>query len=101
MPCFEDENGVMIESPVNEWFELSYAQFLTVPRVVMESMPLKWQRQMAMLLSEMDETFDWRPKDGRYWVRLRDDQGRFAKPDLCEYRHANIEHLRKEVPHGN
>ena len=85
----------MIESPINEWFELSYAQFLTVPRIVMEHMPIEWQRQMVKLLSEMDETFDWRPREGRYWVRLRDDHGRFSEPDLCDYRHGNIEHLRK------
>ena len=52
-------------SPINEWFELSYAQFLTVPRLVMESMPGRWQKEMAELLTEMDATFDWRPKNGR------------------------------------
>lgn len=77
------------------WFELSYAQFLTVPRLVMKSMPTEWQEKMAQLLREMDDTFDWRP-DGQYWVRLRDDHGRFKDPELCDYRHGNIEHLRKK-----
>lgn len=81
--------------PISLWFELSYAQFLTVPRVVMQSMPIEWQRKMALLLAEMDETFDWRPTEGRYWVRLRDGRGRFSEPPLCDYRHVNIDHLRK------
>ena len=54
------------ESPINEWFELSYAQFLTVPRLVMESMPHEWQERMAALLRELDDAIDWRPREGRY-----------------------------------
>jgi hypothetical protein len=81
--------------PLNLWFELSYAQFLTVPRLVMESMPIEWQHKMAVLLQEMDDTFDWRPHGGRYWVRLKDDKGRFADAPLNNYRHGNINHLRK------
>lgn len=82
------------ESPIHIWFELSYAQFLTVPRLVMESMPYEWQKKMVELLQEMDATFDWRPKKGRYWVKLKDDRGRFAHAPLADYRHGNIEHLR-------
>ena len=93
-----DKDGVYVESPIHIWFELSYAQFLTVPRLVMESMPLEWQEKMAELLREMDETFDWRPPSGRYWVRLRDDSGRFSHASLNDYRHGSCEHLRiKEV----
>ena len=80
--------------PIHDWFELSYAQFLTVPRLAMESMSLKWQYKMAKLLQEMDDTFDWRPKEGRYWVRLRDANGRFCNAPLANYRHGSIEHLR-------
>jgi len=81
-------------APIHLWFELSYAQYLTVPRLVMESMPIEWQRKMAVLLQEMDETFDWRPKSGRYWVRLKDAHGHFTDAPLGDYRHGNCEHLR-------
>jgi hypothetical protein len=82
--------------PIQAWFELSYAQFLTVPRLVMESMPVEWQRKMALLLYEMDETFDWRPTGGRYWVRLRDAHGRFTHAPLNDYRRGSVAHLRWE-----
>lgn len=85
----------ILESPIHEWFELSYAQFLTLPRLVMESMPLEWQRQMVALLQEVDETFDWRPQEGRYWVFLRDARGRLAEAPLWNYRRGSAEHLRK------
>ncbi len=81
--------------PISTWFELSYAQFLTVPRLVMESMPVEWQYKMTALLEEMDATFDWRPTEGRYWVRLRDSCGRFSPAPLNDYRRGSIEHLRK------
>lgn len=82
------------DEPLNLWFELSYAQFLTVPRLVMQSMPVEWQRQMAVLLQELDETFDWRPIEGRYWVRLKDNHGRFMDAPLNDYRRGSCEHLR-------
>lgn len=83
---------------VHDWFELSYAQFLTVPRLVMQSMSPAWQAKMVDLLKEMDDTFDWRPKDGRYWVQIRDDKGRFLTVDaaICDYRRGSVEHMRIE-----
>lgn len=78
------------DSPIHEWFELSHAQFLTVPRLVMESMSIEWQEKMARLLDEMDEALDWRPREGRYWVRLRDARGRFSEAPLWDYRHGKL-----------
>jgi hypothetical protein len=40
------------------WFGLSYASFLTLPRVLMHEMPDEWQARMAALLAEYDATFD-------------------------------------------
>ena len=89
---------VVTDSPVHDWFELSYAQYLTVPRSIMEAMPVEWQAQMAQLLTELDDAFDWRPESGRYWCRLKDGSGRFIGDPLQEYRRPNsvyIESLRK------
>ena len=86
---------ILTDSPISDWFELSYAQYLTVPRLVMESMPYEWQKKMTDLLQEMDKTFDWRPEEGRYWVRLRDNNGQFSFAPLADYRRGSIEHLRK------
>lgn len=84
-------------SPIHAWFGLSYAQFLTLPRVVMEAMPVEWQERMAALLSEMDAAFDWRPDRGHFWVQLRRRDGRFVPlPEaLCDYRRGSAEHLRR------
>ena len=64
---------------VHDWFELTYAQYLTIPRSVLQSMPRKWQEKFTELLYQLDAEMDWRPKDGQYWVQLRDDKGRYLK----------------------
>ena len=94
----KDKNGNFRESPISYYFGLSYASWLTLPRLVMESMPYEWQKQMKKLLDEVDKTFDWLPKEGdRYWVSLRDKKGKYKRlsEELCDYRRGNIEHLKK------
>lgn len=54
---------------------------------------------MAVLLEEMDETFDWRPTEGRYWVKLKDSRGRFVDAPLNDYRRGSCEHLRRKKLH--
>lgn len=58
---------------IHTWFGLSYAQYLTIPRSVLQSMPLEWQYKFVELLEELDET-DWAnmlPKHSYYKVELR------------------------------
>lgn len=39
------------------WFEMSYASWLTLPRVLMQEMPPKWQEKMVDLLDEFHAEF--------------------------------------------
>lgn len=73
------------EPKIHEWFELTYAQYLTIPRSVLQSMPDEWQEKFTALLNELDDSIDWQPKSGRYWVTLKDDGGRFAHDPLMDY----------------
>lgn len=79
--------------PIHAWFELTYAEYLTIPRSVLQSMPVEWQRRFVQCLEQLDEAFDWRPADDkvyrctlhkpneehsehsptRYWGRALDD----------------------------
>jgi hypothetical protein len=47
------------------WFELSYASFLTIPRVLINEMPDIWKEKLAILLEEYDETFNYGDVDDR------------------------------------
>ena len=74
------------------WFGLSYANWLTLPRVMVHEMPDKWQAQMAQLLDEWDEYWDTDDLTLRFVVRAKSaTTGRFAKMPrwLMDYRHPN------------
>lgn len=88
------------DRPIHLWFELSYAQYLTIPRSILEAMPEDWQHKMTNLLVELDNTFDWRPKEGRYWVKLKDGKGRYVVDCLMQYRHPDFEYIQslKKLP---
>ncbi len=60
----------LADDPVHEWFEMSYAQYLTVPRSVLQSMPVEWQKRFVKCLEELDRAIDWRPETGCYRVGL-------------------------------
>ena len=78
--------GVIVEhEPIHEWFELSYAQYLTIPRSVLQSMPAAWQARFVACLEELDATIDWRPPSGRYWVQLKNNEGRYQVDPLMDY----------------
>ncbi len=76
---------IIKEDPIHLWFELSYAQYLTVPRSVLQSMPHEWQERFVKCLEELDEKIDWRPEEGRYWVQLKDSKGRYVHDTLMDY----------------
>jgi len=72
---FEDGQEMMVHpaldkncsDPLHQWFELSYAQYLTIPRSALQSMPLPWRRKMAECLVALDDLIDWRPKDDQVY----------------------------------
>lgn len=78
--------------PIHLWFELSYANYLAIPRSVLQSMPREWQRKFVLLMDELDETIDWR-RSG-VTISLRDEKGRYVHDDLVDY-----ERGRRRIPH--
>lgn len=55
----EQERNVVIEVTTKlwEWFGLSYASWLTLPRVLLHNMPSSWQDKLAVLLDEYYEKY--------------------------------------------
>jgi len=66
---------------IHAWFELTYAQYLTIPRSVLQSMPEEWQHRFVQCLDELDATIDWRPARGQYRVQLREVVERWSKAE--------------------
>ncbi len=69
-----------------DFFGLSYASWVTLPRVLMHEMPDEWQARMAELMQEFDRTFKHVPQFDTQ-VQLKKD-GKFVRaPDWLAYRH--------------
>lgn len=80
---------------VNDWFELTYAGWLTIPRVLLQAMSEEWQRRFVECLDEMDEEFESMGCDGlEIEVRFKKD-GKYVKTSdhVCDYRHPHQEWL--------
>lgn len=62
-----------MKKDIHTYFGLSYAQYLAIPRSVLQSMPLEWQYQFVELLKQLDMT-DWHdmlPDNTCYKIELR------------------------------
>lgn len=78
--------------PIHEWFGLSYASYLVLPRSVLQSMPDEWQSKLVELLDQIDSTLDICdfPK---YRVKAVTDNSKFTK---CPFQ--NYERGRRQLP---
>lgn len=81
------ESFILSPEPIHDWFELTYAQYLTIPRSALQTMPGEWQARFVQCLEELDEAIDWRPEcSDRYYCFLKDGRtGRFKNDPLADY----------------
>ncbi len=81
------ENPIETENPLWDWFGLSRASFLVLPRVLMHEMPMDWQKQMAKLLLEYEKVFSNQPPIGTT-VRITGENGKIIPTPkwLLDYR---------------
>ena len=66
-------------------FGLSYANYMVLPRTLLQSMPEEWQEQFVRLLDEAEEAFAHVPQPASYDVRCRDERGRFIEDPVPYY----------------
>lgn len=71
---------------IHEYFELTYANYLVLPRTVLQSMPDKWQEQFVNLLRQIPELLssDWEPEGGYRVLALNSDK-KFCKDSYSNY----------------
>lgn len=83
------------------WFELSYASWVTLPRVLMHKMPDDWQAKMTELLDQYDDHWDF--SDAEYGTRVQVTKNNklIKTPEwLINYRHPDyvqIDSLKKRT----
>jgi hypothetical protein len=78
------------DGPMHEWFSLSYASYLVVPRSWIQEMPIAWQQRLRDCLEELEQTLDVRDPPGGYRVQAIGERGRFISDPWREYRHGPV-----------
>lgn len=74
------------DDPIHNWFGLSYASYLTIPRSVLQSMPVDWQRRMVKLLEEMAKECEKHQIElPSTIVNRRGKKGTYIMDDLAKY----------------
>ena len=79
-----------------DWFGLSHAGWITIPRVLMHSMPDLWQWQMSKLMEEWDDTWDFSTNGYNFdtQVQFKRNGKIISSPELlCNYRHPNLKEI--------
>lgn len=66
---------------ISEFFSLSYASYLVIPRLALEHMPEQWQEQMVDLIEEIPEE----AREATYHCTKR-VRGRYVADPWCDYR---------------
>ena len=80
-------NKAMVEQEhIHEYFNLTYANYLVLPRSVLQSMPEDWQEKFVYLLERIPKviTENFEPEGG-YDVRAKDSNGRFITDLYSNY----------------
>ncbi len=81
-PFYERTNG-----PVHNFFGLTYANYLVLPRSLLQSLPLDIQNRLVAVLDDIEELAGDLPQPDSYRVNVIVDN-KFAKDPLPHYRHA-------------
>lgn len=70
--------------PIHNEFELSYAQYLVVPRSALQSMPAGWQARFVEMMRELNRTFDISLPEGLVYqvhTKHRNESSAFCRAD--------------------
>lgn len=73
------------DTPIHDFFGLSYSSYLVLSRTALQSMPPEWQRRFVAMLGEVREYLGEAGEGGNYWVRMRDHRGAFVHDPLADY----------------
>jgi hypothetical protein len=72
--------------PIHMWFNLSYSNYLCLPRSVLQSTPVEWQRRFVQCLEELSEMIEGLEDfPSSYKVQAQDGDGKFAHDPYSNY----------------
>ena len=79
---FNDE-----EDYIHNWFGLSYANYLVLPRSILQSMSTEWQKKFVDLLNELEDKIreEYLQDMPDYSVEAKDNKGKYIKDPYRYY----------------
>jgi len=86
---------------IHGYFGLSYANYLVIPRLVLQSMPEEWQKQFVFLLEQIPEILgkEWEPEGGYHVMALNEDGQKWIDP-YSNYERGRRRLEKLETPHS-
>lgn len=88
------QQAIVIDTPIHDWFGLTYSSYFCIPRSALEALPPDWQRRFVALMEEAEGMGLVTPSD--YVIQRRGKDGRFFKDEWANYRRPEIDHLLPE-----
>lgn len=90
-----DNKAIDTTEPIHDFFGLSYASYLVLPRSALQSAPKEWQAKFVKLVEELVEMFDDSIQEpSSYQVYLRSiNTGKYIHDPLQDY-----ERGRRRIP---
>lgn len=82
-----------MSEPIHDWFELSYSNYLVLPRSILQSAPVEWQRRFVTCLHELKSSVYHLDVNDNYTVLLKDGNGHFTSDPYSDYQRG-----RRRVP---
>lgn len=84
---------------ISTWFNLTYASYLVLPRLWLETMPIEWQYKFVALLNEIPETLDIDDEYPATYLVTCKRRGKFVKDIYRDYRHGTIKrkHISNDI----
>lgn len=76
------------DCPIHTWFNLTYSNYFTIPRLALQEMPVQWQRRFVALMEEAEALGMKTPGD--YTVLRRAPGGRFRADPWADYRRGTV-----------
>jgi len=77
--------AVRDEMDVHCWFGLTYANYLVLPRTLLQSMPEQWQHRFVGCLRELEQAFWHIDQPDSYMVRAKGPGGKFISDPVPHY----------------
>lgn len=82
-----EQAEILDDEAIHSFFGLTYANYLVLPRVALQSMPSEWQRQFVKLLEAIPETLkEYNALEPEtYLVSCKNLNGMFVKDKFPHY----------------